>query len=269
MNLMRELMVKPGARVKLSDHDPESTPGFRNKEEAVEALEKSIARLGELQFLLYAEDKRSLLVVLQAMDAAGKDGTVRKVMSGLNPQGCEVTSFKAPSTEERDHDFLWRIHKAVPRKGEIGIFNRSHYEDVLIVRVHELVPKPVWSKRYAQINTFEKNLSENGVKILKIFLHISKAEQKKRLEARLKDPTRNWKFDPGDLKERKCWDDYMKAYEDAMEECSTEHAPWFIIPANKKWYRNIAVSRIIHEALEEMDMKFPKPAFDLSKIVVD
>jgi len=203
------------------------------------------------------------------MDASGKDGTIRHVMYGVNPQVCSVTSFKAPTSEELDHDFLWRIHNAVPPRGEIGIFNRSHYEDVLIVRVHDLVPKTVWSARYEQINDFEKMLSKNNVTILKFFLHISKDEQKERLQERLNDPTKNWKMNPEDLKERELWDDYQKAYEVAIEKCSTKYAPWYIIPANKKWFRNIAVSEIIIETLENLKMKFPKPAFDPSTIVVE
>jgi PPK2 family polyphosphate:nucleotide phosphotransferase len=189
-------------------------------------------------------------------------------MSGLNPQGCRVTSFKVPSAEEASHDFLWRIHQAVPPHGEIGIFNRSHYEDVLVVRVHQLVPKSVWSARYDEINAFETLLGENGVTILKFFLHISKQEQKERLEARLKDSTRNWKISPADLKERERWGDYVKAYEAVLSRCSTTAAPWFVIPSNKKWFRNLVVSQIIVETLERMNPKFPKPPFDISKLKV-
>jgi len=202
------------------------------------------------------------------MDASGKDGTVRHVMTGLNPQACRATSFKVPSPEEASHDFLWRIHKAMPARGEIGIFNRSQYEDVLVVRVHELVPKSVWSGRYDQINAFEKLMSANGVTILKFFLHISKKEQLERLEQRLKDPTRNWKISEADFKERQRWDDYVKAYEAVLSRCNESRAPWFVIPANKKWFRNLAVSQIIVETLERMNPKFPKPTVDLSKIKV-
>ena len=187
-------------------------------------------------------------------------------MSGLNPQGCRVTSFKAPSAAELAHDFLWRIHAAVPAKGEIGIFNRSHYEDVLVVRVHKLVGEETWSARYEQINRFEETLSRNHIRILKFFLHISKAEQRKRLEERLRDPAKNWKISLADVAERKRWGAYVEAYEEALSRCSTEEAPWFIIPANRKWFRNLAVSQIIVEALEEMDMKFPPPSFDVSKV---
>jgi PPK2 family polyphosphate:nucleotide phosphotransferase len=207
-------------------------------------------------------------VVLQATDAAGKDGVVRHVLSGLNPQGCDVTSFKVPSTIERQHDFLWRIHQAVPAFGSIGVFNRSHYEDVLVVRVHHLAPRHVWSARYDQINAFEKLMSDNGVTILKFFLHISKAEQKQRLEARLDDPIRNWKISPADFKERRRWNDYVEAYEAVLNRCSSSVTPWYVIPSNKKWFRNLAVSQIIVETLERMNPKFPKPSFDLLRIKV-
>jgi len=269
MNLTRELIIKPGKKVRLDDIDPDATPGFDSREEALAALEQNKARMAELDALLYAENRRSVLVVLQAMDAGGKDGAIRHVMTGFNPQGCKVKAFKAPSTEELDHDFLWRIHRAVPAKGEIGVFNRSHYEDVLVVRVHNLVPKSVWSRRYDQINTFEKQLAENEVTILKFFLHISEEEQKKRLEARIKDPSKNWKIAMADIEERKLWDDYQTAYEDAISKCNTKWAPWFVIPANNKWYRNVAISQIMVEAIESLDMKYPKPSVDLSKLVVE
>ena len=268
MKLTQELIVKPGKAAKLKHRDPDDTPGFRDKSEAEETLEKNIKRLADLQFRLYAEQQRSVLVVLQGIDAAGKDGTIRHVMSGLNPQSCRVTSFKTPSAEERAHHFLWRIDKAVPIKGEIGIFNRSHYEDVLVVRVHNLAPKSVWSERFEQINAFEKLLTDNGVTIVKFFLMITKDEQKRRLESRLQDPDKNWKFTPADLAERKWWGDYFKAFEDALTRCSTPWAPWYVIPANKKWFRNLAVSQILVETLEEMDPRFPKPAFDPAKLVV-
>jgi len=268
MKLGKRFMVRPHARLRLGKFDPDDTAGFEKGDKAQAHLEKNIARMDELQYRLYAESQRALLIVLQGMDASGKDGTVRHVMSGLYPQGCRVTSFKVPSAEEAKHDFLWRIHQAVPAHGVIGIFNRSHYEDVLVVRVHQLVPKSVWSARYDEINTFEKLLTKNGVTILKFFLHISKAEQKERLEERLKDPNRNWKMNPDDLKERKRWDDYVKAYEAALGRCSTSAAPWFVIPSNKKWFRNLAVSQIIVETLERMNPKFPKPTFDISKLKV-
>jgi PPK2 family polyphosphate:nucleotide phosphotransferase len=266
MKYYKEFRVKPDARVRLAEHDPADTGGVRDKDEAEKLIQKHIARLAELQYRLYAEGRRALLIVLQGIDAAGKDGTIRHVMSGLNPQSCRVTSFKVPSAVELAHDFLWRIHAAVPAKGEIGIFNRSHYEDVLVARVHGLVKKKVWQARYDEINGFEDYLLRNSVHILKFFLHINKEEQQKRLEERLKDPTKNWKISPADLAERKLWGDYIEAYEEALSRCSTKEAPWFIIPANHKWFRNLAVSQIIVEALEEMDMKFPPPSFDVSKV---
>ncbi len=258
--------IDPRKKVKLSAIDASSTGELKSKQEANGLLQKNIERLADLQYRLAAENKRALLVILQGMDAAGKDGTIRHVMSGLNPQGCRVTSFKVPAGAETGHDFLWRIHRAVPAFGEIGIFNRSQYEDVLVARVHNLVPKPVWSCRYEQINAFEKMLSENGTTILKFFLHISPGEQKKRLEARVDDPSKNWKITPADVGERKYWGDYMQAYEDAIRKCGTEWAPWFVIPADKKWFRNLAVSEIIAEALEQMNPKTPKPAMDLSRV---
>ncbi len=203
------------------------------------------------------------------MDASGKDGTIRHVMRGVNPQGTTVTSFKKPSDEEADHDFLWRIHKAVPRKGDIGIFNRSHYEDVLVVRVHNLVPEDAWSERYDQINAFEKNLSENGIVILKFYLHISKDEHKKRFQDRLDDPTRHWKISPADFSERPHWDAYTEAFEAVLTRCNTEWAPWYVIPANRKWFRNLAVGSAIVEKLESLDMNFPEPSFDVSAIQID
>lgn len=266
--LAHKLMVEPGTKVKLAERDPDYTGGL-TKEDGRAALPKNIAKLFEMQSLLYASGEHALLVVLQAMDAGGKDGTIRHVMTGLNPQGCTVTSFKVPSVEEAKHDFLWRIHKAAPAHGEIGIFNRSHYEDVLVARVHHLVEKPVWSCRYEQINAFEKMLFENRIRMLKFFLHISKEEQLKRFQQRLQDPRKNWKASPADFEERKYWDDYMEAYEDALSRCSAPHAPWYVIPANRKWFRNLAVSQIIAEALEGLDMKYPAPSFDLSGIVLE
>jgi PPK2 family polyphosphate:nucleotide phosphotransferase len=258
MDFSRKLMVPPDKKIKLAKYDPADTLGYKNDGKTEAKLAKAVKRLDNLQDLLYAEKKWALLVVLQGMDAAGKDGTIRHVMSGVSPQGCSVTSFKVPSAEEQAHDFLWRIHKAVPEKGMIGIFNRSQYEDVLVVRVHKLVPKPVWEARYEEINRFERNLAESNVKILKFFLHISKEEQKKRFDERLEDPEKNWKFTKADTAERKYWDDYVNAYEAVLSRCSTEYAPWFIIPADHKWFRNLAVSRIIVETLEDCDMQFPK-----------
>ena len=258
MDFSRKLMVPPDKKIELAKFDPADTLDYENDHKTEAKLEKTIKRLDELQNLLYAERKRALLVVLQGMDAAGKDGTIRHVMSGVNPQGCSVTSFKVPNSEELAHDFLWRIHKAVPEKGMIGIFNRSQYEDVLVVRVHNLVPKEVWKARYDEINRFERNLGENDVKILKFFLHISREEQQKRFRERLNDPHKKWKFSKADAAERKRWDDYITAYEAVLSRCSTEYAPWFIIPSDHKWFRNLAISRIIVETLEEFDMHYPK-----------
>jgi PPK2 family polyphosphate:nucleotide phosphotransferase len=261
-----ELMVTPGKKVKLGEWDAEDTLGWDKDHKMKQSTAKAIERIDKLQYLLYAEHKRTVLIMLQGLDAAGKDGTIRHVMSGVNPQGCTVVPFKKPSAEEMAHEYLWRIHKAVPEYGNIGIFNRSVYEDVLVVRVHNLVPKEVWSKRYEQINEFEELLHENNVKILKFFLHISKDEQKKRFQQRIDDPDRRWKISEADFAERKYWDDYVAAYEDALTKCSTKHAPWFIIPSNKKWFRNLAVSHIIAETMESFDMKFPKPTVDVKKL---
>jgi PPK2 family polyphosphate:nucleotide phosphotransferase len=267
-NFSKALAVRPGKKVKLSKYDPDDTLGWEKNHKMKMSLEKAIQRLDDVQYLFYADKKRALLIVIQGLDAAGKDGTIRHVMSGVDPQGCSVTSFKVPSAEEAAHDFLWRIHKAVPEFGEIGIFNRSHYEDVLVVRVHNLVPKDVWSRRYEQINRFEELLDENKVKILKFFLHISKDEQKKRFLERIDDPQKRWKISEADFTERKFWDDYTEAYEDALSRCNAAEAPWFIIPANKKWFRNLAVSHIIVETLEGMRMKYPPPSINLKKIKV-
>jgi PPK2 family polyphosphate:nucleotide phosphotransferase len=264
--LTEQLLAKPGKNLKLSNIDPSFTYGFDDKEKAVAKLQKNLDRLSVLQYLLYAESKRSLLVVLQGIDAGGKDGTVRRVMTSFNPQGVKVTSFKVPAGEEKTHDYLWRVHKAMPAMGEVAIFNRSHYEEVLVVRVHNLVPKAVWSKRYDHINAFEEMLADNGTRIVKFFLYIDKDEQKKRFQERLDDPEKNWKFSPGDVEERKYWDDYMRAFEDAISKSSKKHAPWYVIPANKKWFRNLAVSEVLVDTLESMHLQYPKPTADLSKI---
>ena len=258
--------VKPGLRVRISDYDPADTRLMPDKKKAEKEIQKDIARLDELQERLYAEHQRSLLIILQGMDASGKDGTVKHVMTGLNPRTCRVVSFKVPAGEELEHDYLWRIERAMPPKGHMGVFNRSQYEDVLAVRVHKLVPKAVWGERYDQINRFEELKTELGISILKFFLHISKDEQKQRLEARLADPGKNWKFSAADLKERELWDDYQDAYEDAIRKCSTKWAPWYIVPADHKWYRNWMVARTIVEKLESMNPKFPPPQTDLSQI---
>jgi len=225
-----------------------------------------LERLDALQNQLYADATRSLLVVLQGLDAAGKDGTVRHIFRGMDPQGISVFSFKEPTARELAHDFLWRVHKRTPQKGEVVVFNRSHYEDVLVVRVHELVPESVWSKRYALINDFESNLVESGTRILKFFLHISPEEQLSRFKERLEDKTRNWKISESDYSERKLWPQYIEAYDEALSRTSTEHAPWFVIPANHKWFRNLAISRIIADALEGMNLKLPAPRVDLREI---
>jgi PPK2 family polyphosphate:nucleotide phosphotransferase len=265
-NFSRKLMVHPGKKVRLASYDPDATLGWQKGRKAKESLEKAVAKLDDLQYLLYAERKHALLIVFQGLDASGKDGTIRHVMSGINPQGCRVTSFKEPSAEEMAHDFLWRIHAAAPKVGDFGVFNRSHYEDVLVVRVHNLVPKDVWSQRYDQINEFEGILTANNVAILKFFLHISRDEQKKRFLQRLDDPKKQWKISEADFNERKYWDEYQKAYEAVLERCSTSHAPWFIIPANKKWFRNLAVSHVIVETLDRMRMKLPPPSPDVKKL---
>ncbi|HLO41317.1 MAG TPA: polyphosphate kinase 2 family protein [Phycisphaerales bacterium] len=257
MNL-RRITVEPGSKVKLKDHDPAASEGVRDRDEAEEKLAANVKRLAELQYRLWAERKRSLLLILQGMDTSGKDGVVRHVMTGINPSGCRVTSFKKPSEEETERDFLWRIHKAVPARGEIGVFNRSHYEDVLIVRVHHLVEPGVWKLRYEQINAFERMLAGAGTTIVKCFLHISRAEQKKRLLARLEDPAKNWKFNAGDVEERKHWKGYVSAYEDALGKCSTPHAPWHIIPADRKWYRDWLVSELLVETMEAMNPRTPE-----------
>ena len=262
------VQVKPG-KIRLRDISTDATGEYQSKEDSLKPLEKLRERLFVLQEALYAEHKRSVLVVFQAMDTGGKDGAVKSILSGINPEGVQVTSFKAPSAEELDHDFLWRIHQKVPPRGIIGVWNRSHYEDVLIVRVHKLIEKSVWKRRYEDINNFERVLTDNGVTILKFFLHISKDEQKKRLQARLDNPDKNWKFNPADLKERAFWDDYQDAYEDALNHCSTDYAPWNIIAADHKWARNIAIAEVLVKALEKIDPKYPKVDFDPKAIEID
>jgi PPK2 family polyphosphate:nucleotide phosphotransferase len=265
-NFSKELIVKPRQKVNLRQYDSGNTLGWDKGGAAKASLAKTLEKLDKLQYLLYADHKHALLVVFQGLDAAGKDGAIRGVMSGVNPQGCRVSSFKPPSPEEAAHDFLWRVHKAVPPYGDIGIFNRSHYEDVLVVRVHNLVPRDVWTKRYQQINEFEAILDANNVRIVKFFLHISKEEQKKRFMERIDDPDKRWKISQADFNERRFWDEYTEAYEDALARCSTKRAPWFVIPADKKWFRNLAVSHIIVETLEDMRLKFPPPTIDVKKL---
>jgi PPK2 family polyphosphate:nucleotide phosphotransferase len=262
------IRVRPGRPVRLEDIDPDGDGGFADKDEARTSLSMDLERLRDRQRLLYADGRHALLVVLQAMDTGGKDGTIRHVMSGMNPVACAVTSFKVPSAEEMAHDFLWRVHKAVPPRGVIGVFNRSHYEDVLVVRVHELVPAEVWRERFAQINEFERILTNNGVRIVKFYLHISKKEQKRRLQARLQNPQKNWKFSEGDLHERKLWGDYMEAYEEAINRCSTEWAPWYVVPANVKWARDAMVARILLQTMDSMKLRWPKIPASVAKLKI-
>lgn len=266
MNYLQRFRVVPGATVKLTDIDPALTDSHENHNAALEEIEHYQTRLREFQELLYAERRHSLLICLQAMDTGGKDGTINHVLAAMNPQGCRVTAFRQPSAEELAHDFLWRVHRVAPARGEVVIFNRSHYEDVLIVRVHNLVSKDIWARRYAQINAFEMGLVEHDTHILKFYLHISKEEQLKRFKERLDDPTKHWKISEADYHERAFWDDYVSAYEDALSQCSTEHAPWFVIPADHKWFRNLAVARIVVEYLETLPMKYPEPTVDIEHI---
>jgi PPK2 family polyphosphate:nucleotide phosphotransferase len=266
---MDRYRVKPGKRVNLKEWDPGDISAFDGgEEEAEERLLKLNRQLEDLQELLYAEHKNRLLVALQAMDTGGKDGTIRHVFEGVNPQGVKVASFKVPTQEELDRDFLWRVHKQTPGRGEITIFNRSHYEDVLVVRVHRLVPAEVWRGRYARINDFERMLSEEGTTILKFFLHISKGEQKKRLQARLDERHKRWRFNIGDLKERKLWPAYMRAYEDAISKTSTRWAPWYVVPADHKWYRNLVVATIMVETLKALKMRYPEPEVNLDRVMI-
>lgn len=267
---MDRYRVKQGQEVRLTNLNPDDQSAFDGNKEAAEIrLVELNKELEVLQELLFAEHKRKLLIVLQGMDTAGKDGVIRHVFDGVNPQGVRVASFKVPTAEELDHDYLWRVHKQTPGRGEIVIFNRSHYEDVLVVRVHQLVPEGVWQKRYQQINDFERMLAEEGTTILKFFLHIDLDEQKERLEARLHDPTKQWKFNMGDLAERKRWSEYTQAYEDVLNKTSTKWAPWYIVPANRKWYRNLVIATLLVETLRGFNMAYPQPKEDLSGVVVE
>jgi PPK2 family polyphosphate:nucleotide phosphotransferase len=262
-------LVRPGARIRLAERDPDDRAAFKgDKADGLKRLAALNDRLGDLQEVLYAQHRHRILIVLQAMDAGGKDGTIRSVFTGVNPQGVDVVSFKQPTHIEADHDFLWRVHPRVPGNGEIVIFNRSHYEDVLVVRVHKLAPRAVWSKRYRAIVDFEQTLASEGTTILKFFLHISKDEQRTRLQERADNPKKRWKFSHGDVEQRKYWDDYMRAYEDALSKTSTEHAPWYVVPANRNWYRNLVVSEVLVEALTRLKMKYPRPEGDFSKITI-
>jgi len=259
--------VDPGTKLRMSDLDPDDTPLIDDKQRAKEKNAEIQPRLAELQELLFAEHKHKLLIILQGMDTSGKDGTVRHVMGGFNPQSVRVVSFKKPTNIELDHDYLWRIHAQVPATGEVAVFNRSQYEDVLVVRVHKLVPEHVWRKRYEQINDFERMLTDNGTTILKFFLHISPEEQRERLQARIDDPKKHWKFEHGDIEERKLWREYMKAYDDVLEKTSTKWAPWYVVPANHKWYRDYVVGHLIARTLESFDMKYPDIDLSNEKII--
>ena len=266
VNVFQQFLVKPKARVRLADIDPDFTGIYESHKAARDVMDDNIRRLNELQELLYAEHKRSLLICLQAMDAGGKDGIITHVMGAMNPQGCRVHSFKKPAGIELDHDFMWRAIREAPAKGGVAIFNRSHYEDVLAARVHQIAPAKTIEKRYSQINALEQYLSENGTHILKFYLHISKDEQLKRFKDRLDDPTKHWKISESDYEERDYWNDYMHAFEGMLSKCSTKNAPWFIIPANHKWFRNFAVAQIVVTYLEGLSMKYPEPTADIGKI---
>ncbi|HEX7620149.1 MAG TPA: polyphosphate kinase 2 family protein [Anaerolineales bacterium] len=267
---MKKYLVNPGDQVNLSNWDPNDTGDFKGgKDEGLAEIAKFDKQLSQLQELLYAEHKHKVLIVLQALDTGGKDGTIKHVFDGVNPQGVRVAKFDVPTPEELDHDYLWRIHNVIPGKGEMVIFNRSHYEDVLVVRVHNLVPPKEWKKRFDQINQFERFLVDNGTTILKFYLHIDRDEQKTRLQARIDDPTKHWKFRLGDLAERKLWSDYMLAYEDVLTRTSTAYAPWFIVPSNRKWYRDLVISSVLVDALASLAMKFPEPAEKLDGLVVE
>jgi PPK2 family polyphosphate:nucleotide phosphotransferase len=266
---MKRYRVKPGAKLNLDNFDAGSTAAFKgDKKEMAAAFAVLNSRLEEQQEMLWADGRHKMLIVLQGMDTSGKDGVIRHVFDRVNPLGVRVAAFKAPTPPELAHDFLWRVHPQVPGAGEMVIFNRSHYEDVLVARVKELVPPKVWKKRYDQINDFERLLAETGTTILKFFLHIDKDEQKERLQARLDDPSKRWKFRRGDLDDRRLWDEYMRAYEDALSRTSKDHAPWYIVPSNKKWYRNLVVATVLVKALEKLDMNYPEPE-DVAGVVIE
>lgn len=266
MDYRKEFLVEPGTRVALGDRDPGMTGEFTKKKKARERIKDYVHDLSERQRLLYAEGKHAILIVLQAMDAGGKDGTIRHCFSALNPQGTRVAGFKVPTPEELAHDFLWRIHRQTPGKGEIVIFNRSHYEDVLVTRVHGMITREVWTERYERIRQFEAMLADNNTTILKFFLHISKEEQLERFEKRLDDPGRNWKISESDYTERHHWDTYQAAYEDALSATSTKQAPWYVIPADHKWFRNLAISAIVSETIDELNLAYPEPRVDIEDI---
>ncbi len=270
---MDRYRIQPGHAAKLASRDAADSgpfePGKAAKKHAKKLLARQVHRLAELQNLFYADGRFALLLVLQATDTGGKDGTIRRVLSGVNPQGVAVTSFKAPTAKELSHDFLWRIHQHAPAHGTIGVFNRSHYEDVLVVRVKELVPESIWRPRYEFIRDFERTLVASGTVVVKVFLHISRDEQKERLQARLDDPAKHWKFNPADLSERARWDDYMAAYEDALSLCSSEEAPWLVVPADRKWYRNLVVAQALIDALEALPLRYPQVTFDPASMTID
>ncbi len=266
MDYREQFVVKPGAKVRLNKIDPDFDGTHLSHEQATPEIAKNVARMDRLQYLLYADGEQSLLVVLQAMDAGGKDGVVRHIFSGMNPQGTTSVAFKQPNRLEAAHDFLWRVHARAPAKGEVVIFNRSHYEDVLIVRVHNLAPKSVWSKRYELITDFEKQLSASGTRILKFYLHISPEEQLARFKARLDNPARHWKISESDYSERELWPKYIEAFEDALEKTSTAYAPWYVIPADHKWFRDLAISTIVVDTMKEMRLKLPPTRVDIEAI---
>jgi PPK2 family polyphosphate:nucleotide phosphotransferase len=263
---LKRFKVVAGSKVRLKRLDPGFKDGHASHDDATEEIAQDREKLRGLQELLYADGRCSLLICLQGMDTGGKDGTINHILGAMNPQGCRVVGFKQPSVEEGAHDFLWRIHQVTPARGKVTIFNRSHYEDVLVVRVHDLVPEAVWSRRYEEINAFEKELADAGTHILKFYLHISKEEQLRRFKERLDDPAKQWKISESDYKEREFWDDYMKAYEDALSRCSTRHAPWFVIPSDHKWFRDLAIARIVVETMERLNLEFPRPSVNLAHI---
>jgi PPK2 family polyphosphate:nucleotide phosphotransferase len=270
MNHLKQYLVDPDKKLSLKDWDADKVPDdYKDKVFLESEIERLRQELDALQAVLYAQHKHRLLVVLQGMDTSGKDGTIRSVFEGVNPQGVRVVSFKAPTSDELDHDYLWRVHRQTPVKGEIVVFNRSHYEDVLVVRVHDLVPREIWKKRYGQIRAFEKILYDEGTTILKFFLLIDKDEQKKRLQERLKDSKKNWKFNPDDLKEREYWEDYSAAYEDVINKTSSDYAPWIIVPSNHKNYRNFVVAQYVVSALKKLDLEYPKQSVDVTSIFIE
>jgi len=266
MKFSKTYRVEPGRRILLDNIDPDGRDGLLDKQEAEPLIQHYAERLRDLQYRLYAESGRSLLICLQALDAGGKDGTIRHVLGYMNPQGCRVQAFKQPTPEEQSHDFLWRAHRAVPARGEVVIFNRSYYEDVLVTRVHGMIDKKTCRQRFRAIKQFEKHLADHGTHILKFYLHISKQEQLQRLQRRLDDPNRWWKVTESDFLERKYWQDYQHAFEDVFFHCNSKKSPWFIIPSNYKWYRNLIVSRIVVEYLDSMDLQLPEPSADIEAI---